>query len=338
MRNASPLVSLLGLCFLVAGCPAPTDPPGTDTGTERTDTGGPTDAGVDAPLPPVDAGPEVDVAGGDVTGEWCGALHVTGDVTVPAGQTLTVCAGAVVRFDADVALTVAGTLLVEGSAAARVRMFGDAAWAGIAVDGTLTATFLDITGADRGIGGAATSAISVEDSSIVLDVRAGTTIRLANGGRFDRTRLIGGGTIYVTGGVLQMTDSVIDQLHGPGTPDCTDWAGGGLVLDHVWITGCHCPIHINSADAEVTITNSILDGATNPIMIANSTATITHNNFSGTGTLVLDIGRRDEPNIEADVSDNYWDGGEPNIGTTTRSQFTGDADYSMTPFEDVGPR
>ncbi len=318
---------LLSLLLALSGCPMDSEMP--DAGT---------DAGRDAPLPPVDAGPESELAAGDVTDPLCGTYHVTGSITVPAGETVTVCAGSVLRFESGASMTVAGTLALEGTSAARIRLMSDDTWAGLVVDGSVDATFVDLLDATSGVRGNDGSSIAFEDASIVAASPSATTIRLANGGRFDRSQLIGGGTIYVTGGIWEMTDSVVDQMHPPTTPDCTDWAGGGAVFDHVRITGCHCPIHFNSTDETVTLTNSIFDGATNPIMIANTVATITHNHFIGTGTLVLDIGRRDDPQVDADVSDNYWDGGEPNIGTTTRSQFTGTDDFSMTPFTDVGPR
>jgi hypothetical protein len=73
------------------GCPS--DPVMPDAGRS--------DAGADAPVVPFDAGPEMEVAGGSVMGSWCGAVHVTANATVDAGQTLTICAGSVVRFDAD---------------------------------------------------------------------------------------------------------------------------------------------------------------------------------------------------------------------------------------------
>lgn len=329
MSRTMRLLLPLSLVLALAGCihPAPLDE----------DAGRPDAGRSDAPRIPVDAGPEMDVSGA-VSGAWCGAIHVTADVTVAAGEALTICAGSVVRFDAATSITVDGTLAIQGTDTARVRLFSDASWTGIVLSGTgtLTATFTDISDATVAINGTDGGAFSFDDGTIVAESSSTPVIRVANGATIDRSTLTGGSTIPITGGVLRMTDSTIDQLHPIVTPDCTDWAGGGMVLDHVWITGCHCPIHINSATEEVTITNSILDGATNPIMIARSVATITHNNFAGTGTLVLDIGRDD--GIEADVSDNYWDGGAPNIGTTRMSQFTGTDTFSMTPFTDVGPR
>jgi hypothetical protein len=322
-----PISSAL-LALALMGCPS--DPVMPDAGRS--------DAGADAPVVPFDAGPETEVAGGSVMGSWCGAVHVTANATVDAGQTLTICAGSVVRFDADVSLSVAGTLLSEGTAGSRVSLGSDGTWTGIVLTttGTANMTFTDIRSATIGLNGRAGGSITFNDGTIVAAAASSPVLVVGNGATLDRSVLTGGDTINITGGVLRMTDSTIDQLHPVATPDCTDWRGGGMVLDHVRITGCHCPIHINSSDEVVTITNSILDGATNPIMIANSVATITHNNFSGTGTLVLDIGRGD--GIEADVSDNYWDGGDPNIGTTRAGQFTGSDVFSTTPFSGVGPR
>lgn len=72
-------------------------------------------------------------AGPVSTSTWSGTVVVTGDVTVPAGETLTVAAGATVffvhddaNFDgiADYGLTVEGVLNVEGTAPAPVRLAG----------------------------------------------------------------------------------------------------------------------------------------------------------------------------------------------------------------------
>jgi hypothetical protein len=92
-------------------------------------------------------------------------------------------------------------------------------------------------------------------------------------------------------------------------------------------------IHIVTSDAEVTVTNSVFDGAANPVMIADSVATFHQNDFVGTATF-LDIGG----GIEADVAGNYWGGGEPTIASTRPTQFAGTTDYSTTPIAGAGPR
>lgn len=286
--------------------------------------------------PPVvaDAGPARVERGGDVSGSWCGAVDVTGTVTVPVGSTLTVCAGSILRFATRAGMTVGGTLVLAGTAARRITMTASGTrWPGIDASGTVSGDFTDVSAAVTGVLGRTASVVRLDDSSIATST---TTVTLANGGTFDRTRLIGGGAITITGGVLRMTDSVIDQLHPIDAPDCTIWGGGGAVLDHVRLTGCHCPLHINRTTLPLTVTNSILDGATNPVMISNTTATFHGNHFDGVGVLMLDIG--DGNGIVADVADNYWLGSAPDIATARPDQFRGTAMYSTTPLAGVGPR
>lgn len=339
MRTPLVTACLSTLLVAIAGCDPETPAGPSDGGGGRTDApaaivdaGG----GTDAPAPATDAGPPIVVDGGDVSGDWCGNIHVTASVVVPAGATLTVCAGSTVSLDDGVAISVAGTLALSGTAAARITLSaasGATRWGNLDVTGTLDGDFADLSRGTTCIQGRAGSTIRVDDSSVVGCQRS---MSLASGGTFDRTTVRGGATLNVTGGILRMTDSVLDLEHDIVPPDCTDWAGGGAILDHVHFTGCHCPIHINSSTLEVTITNSILDGATNPVMIAESVATFHGNHFIGTGTLVLDIGRTGD--IEADVAGNYWDGGAPDIGTTRPAQFTGTADFVTTPIPGVGPR
>jgi hypothetical protein len=286
-----------------------------------------------------DVGPRDDagtttVAGGDVSGTWCGVIEITGDVTVPAGQTLTVCAGAAVHVAAGVGIQVDGTLALPGVDGLRNTIDSPASFTGIAVNGTLNGAFVDLSGAAQAISGTASSTITLNDSTISGCDR---TLALANGGTFDRTTITAGRTVTITGGVLRMTDSLLDLQHGPNPPDCTDWAGGGAVLDHVRFTGCHCPIHINSSSEEFTVTNSILDGSVNPVMIADSIAIFNFNNLIGVGVpgLVDDIG--DRSGITCDVANNYWEG-PVRVATGNHSQFTGEDVVLDAPSPGAGPR
>lgn len=288
-----------------------------------------------------DVGPRPDagmtsVAGGDVSGDWCGTIDVAGDVVVPVGQTLTVCAGALVRFAAGVRMDVGGTLALPGADGLGITLTSTGVWTGLRVTGTVDGAFVDLGNATNAVVGLAGSTITLNDS-LLHD--SDSTLALANGGTFDRTTALGGRTVTITGGVLRMVDSVIDLQHDTVSPDCTDWVGGGAVLDHVRFTGCHCPIHINSSSEELTITNSILDGAKNPIMIAESVATFTNNDLIGTSSLVLDIG--DRSGIVCDVANNYWDGPAGHVaqvGTGNHAQFTGEDMVLDAPVPGAGPR
>lgn len=73
-----------------------------------------------------DKGVVTTVPGGNVTGDtvWLaanGPYRVTGDITVPAGSTLTIQAGTTVYFDSNVGLTVSGRLLASGTESQQIR-------------------------------------------------------------------------------------------------------------------------------------------------------------------------------------------------------------------------
>ncbi|HEY8430046.1 MAG TPA: hypothetical protein VIL20_16805, partial [Sandaracinaceae bacterium] len=104
-------------------------------------------------------------------------------------------------------------------------------------------------------------------------------------------------------------------------------------LDHVWITNCHCPIHITRADS-VEVTASILDGASVPVMIANTRARFFGNVIEGTGADFDDIGG----GIDADIAGNYYGGDAPRLATADESQFTGADDVLAEPPAGAGPR
>ncbi len=334
--------TLLFVLVASTGCggdapPAEETDAGRDAAVTPSDAAAADDAFVERP----DTGPRDDagmttVAGGDVSGAWCGTIEVTGDVTIAVGETLTICAGAAVHFAAGAGMTVEGTLAMPGVDGLPITLDSAASWPGLSISGTVDGSFVDLSNAAQAISGLAGSTIRLDDSTISACTR---TLALANGGTFDRTTITAGSTVTVTGGVLRMTDSVLDLQHGPNPPDCTDWAGGGAVLDHVRFTGCHCPIHINSASEVFTITNSILDAATNPIMIADCTATFTNNDFVGISSLVLDIG--DRTGVTCDVASNYWDGPAGHgaqVGTGNHAQFTGEDMVLAAPVAGAGPR
>lgn len=323
MSRPLPLVLALAL---TAGCGPTASAPG-DGGTDAPRP--------DAPRPPVDAGAEMLIAGGEASGDWCGNLHVTANVTVPAGSTLTVCAGSFVSFDAGVGITVVGTLVLAGTVAGGPITLGPATaggmWSGLSIDGTLDGDFVELSRATVGVSGGDASDIRLGESSLT-DCGAGFS--LDNGGTFERVTILHGTTNLVHGGLLVMTDSVVDFDHAGVSPDCIDWRAGGGTLDHVRVSDCHCPLHIAGATEEITVTNSILDGAANAVMLASVTAEFHGNHFEGVSTLMLDIGG----DIDANVSGNYWGGDAPDIGSVRLDQFIGADVFSTTPIAGVGPR
>jgi hypothetical protein len=271
------------------------------------------------------------VPGGDVMGMWSGEVRVAGTITVQAGQTLEIMGGSRVVFEAG-AFNIAGTLRLTGSADSRIEIIAASQWAGLKVanGGVLEGGGLEISGAAVCLTGNGGSSINLDNS---LFSNCGSAMSLVNGGVFRYITVIGGQTISITGGVLDIADSTIDFRGGAFAPDCTDWAGGSAIIDHVRFTSCHCPLHFNRTDAPVMVTNSIFDQGANSVMIANTQATFRNNVFETDQTEMLGIG----PGINADIGGNYWGGGEPNYYPRD-NQYTNTADYLTTRPTDVGPR
>lgn len=141
-----------------------------------------------------------------------------------------------------------------------------------------------------------------------------------------------GGVLHMLSGSLELTDSVLDLRNPKTAPDCTTIDSGTLVLDHVQIAGCYCPLHIEDA-ISVNVTASVFNRAEVPIMLARVTGSFHRNNLVGKPGM-MDIGGQ----IAVDVSNNYWDGGAPTLVTDNTTQFLGISDWSSEPFEAAGPR
>lgn len=269
--------------------------------------------------------------GGPVSGTLCGGIAITASIEIPAGEELVICAGSTISASTDVQITVNGTLRLEGTSSARVQMRGEPRWGGLVVNGTLEADFTDVYDADLAIAGRAGSIVRFDDGLIYA--LAQDNVSLANGGTLDRTRIFGGGMMSVTGGTFSMTDSVLDLDHPGDAPDCLHVGGGDTTLDHVRITGCHCPIHITRASS-VSVTASVLDGAAVSVMIANTSATFRDNVLDATSADFDDIGG----GISADIAGNYYGGGAPTLTTTDTSQFMGADAFLAEPPAGAGPR
>jgi hypothetical protein len=305
----------LGIAGFVVGCGGGSGTPANDAATTGNDAAM---SGTDSGPAPNDAGVMPMDVSGMQSGAWCGPINVTGSVTVAAGQTLTICAGTTVTFASGTGISVAGTLLANGTAGAHVTMTSAGTWSGIAATGMVTLTYVDI-----------------DSASATLRVNTGSTVALSH------STIMGGDTEAVAGGMLTLTDSTIDLGHSALPPDCINVASGGLTIDHSHVTGCHCPVHIDAATMPNSITASILDGAANPVMIANATAMINGNDLTGASALVDDIGGG--AGITCDVAGNYWTRGTSHavsIFTRNMAQFTGaDAASAATaPIAGAGPR
>ena len=274
---------------------------------------------------------------GSVSGVLQGTIRLTGPIVVPAGQTLTLTAGTEVQAATpDLSLTVEGTLLLEGTRENRIT-FPSTSWQGIVVksSGRLIATNVDFSGKTC-ITGNPESQIELDNARLAA---CGTPLILANGATVSNTTILGpASSMRITGGVLRMTDTLVDYQTGGRGPDCLKLYGGGAVLRHVRLTGCHCPLHVGSAESTVDITNSILDYAAFPAMVARMQGKFAQNhllpNAANFLQHILDIGG----GSQIDLADNYWGGDFPLIVSFDQTQFRGVNDYRTEPIVGVGPR
>jgi hypothetical protein len=90
---------------------------------------------------------------GDET--WTGLMHLTGDVTVPAGRTLTIEPGTIIEVDPDCALINKGTLNINGTSAVKVDFhltsWKTGYWKGIVLENVADIFNAGIRGAGCGI-------------------------------------------------------------------------------------------------------------------------------------------------------------------------------------------
>ncbi|MBU49368.1 MAG: hypothetical protein CL920_11775 [Deltaproteobacteria bacterium] len=275
------------------------------------------------------------ITGGDVSGSWCGNIEVQAAITIPAGKTLTLCAGTKVTLADGVTVSVKGSLLANGTKAMPITMKpSQTMWRGLRVDGKVVATFLELHKGSLCLDGRATSDLTFTQSLIN---ECSIAARFMNGGTFIKTKFIGeGNSIHLTGGTWTMTDSVIDLKKPRIGPDCTKLRGGNAMFTRVHFTGCHCPLHFAKSDKDIRVVDSIFDGASYPMMIANTKGVFLRNHFIGGRAHIQDIG--DGKSVSVSINNNYFDGKAPTLDTQNKAQFTGRGKYATTPFANVGPR
>jgi len=198
------------------------------------------------------------IAGGDVSGRWTASgspYRIDGDISVPAGQTLTIEAGVEVLFQSWNKLTVNGVLQADGTEADPVLFTATNNWLGIrfvdAADGSrLTHAILErgrATGpSPDDMGGAIyveSSAPLITNSTIRdnLANRAGGGIALVNADAVLRDNVIAnntagqggsasGGGLYVDGGNPEVSGNVIrdNRVYVAGSYSTPTGRGGGV--------------------------------------------------------------------------------------------------------------
>jgi hypothetical protein len=283
----------------------------------------------DAAPPPPNT---MDVSG-DITASatWSGAIRLTATTTIKAGATITVSPSATIYAGSASSLIVEGTLLVNGAMGTTVTFTPDTGatkWPGIDVasGGSATIMYADISHADM--------ALTCETGDVACDIQYSNVHDNASAAMAaglltaEHTQFIGDNVLYIQGGDVTLTDSVV----AGGTHDLLVQSGGSLTVSYSQVgsatTYQHCGFHI-SASTKLQVDHSILNTNVYGFMLGGSpTAKINHNNYVSSTTLDVED---DGGNTGADLSNNWWTGASPSVAGATVSK-------AGAAFTDVGPR
>ena len=203
------LATMLGM-----GCGIDTAAPGAPGPGGDPGTGGGSDPGTGSdPIPVPGSGPVTEVSG-HITANttWTDTIHITGDVVINAGVTVTVAPGTVVNVTSPFGITVSGTLAIQGTKDGKVTFQpADVGtfWSHIVVPsgGVLTASYL---------------------------VQTGSGLTTSNSGKITLvdTQLshAGGDLLTMSGGTLDMSYSGIGLASGRDITHCNMHVSGAVHL------------------------------------------------------------------------------------------------------------
>ncbi|HET6150573.1 MAG TPA: right-handed parallel beta-helix repeat-containing protein [Polyangia bacterium] len=271
----------------------------------------------------------------------CGAVTLTADKIVAAGQTVAICAGSTLTFSGDTGLTVNGRLLVQGTAQQPVKLVGASAspgaWVGLALDagGDLSATYLEIHDAATALAArpASTYAVDhlvIDDSTMMMVLSSDGTI--AHGTLRGLGDAQSSSPVFVYNASPRITDTSVTQgLYLGVDLIIVGGVSSAPVFDHVEVADSHCGFHISESSGAV-ITNSWLHHNAYAFMLGASRAGhINHNNFQDNQ---VNLGSCYNTSLE--VKDNYFEGApfEDSCSTLTVSGTAPGAPYTTG----VGPQ
>jgi hypothetical protein len=271
----------------------------------------------------------------------CGAVQLAMPLTIAAGKTAVICAGATITASAGAGIQVQGTLLVQGTRQAPVKFVGAVhapdSWVGIVLagTGTLRATFAEIHHATFGLDARPGSTFEIDhilmdtSTQLLLLETSGT---LSHGVLHGLSSEQGISPVIVVDASPRLVDTVIDQgLYNGVDMVVVNGAGAAPVFDHMEVADSHCAFHFNEGTG-VTISNSVVRHNAYGVMVSASTnGKYLHNNFEDNQ---IHIGSC-VPGLSAQITENYFAGspldGSCQYLTVTNAAVTR---YLM----DVGPR
>jgi hypothetical protein len=218
-----------------------------------------------------------EVSGGNVSGTWTAAgspYDILGDITVPAGQNLTLEPGVSVVFQGAYRLTVTGTIDAVGTQADSIRITGSTAWQRIRLENATamcTFAYCVISRAERGIH-------SVD-----------SPVEIAHCRLFDHTTAI---EVYAIGNATPPAVSVTAcRIH-----DCQQYGifvveNSGTTITDCEITRCALD---GSARGAIQLSNQTTTGSNDPTIAGNW---IHHNTWQGITAFDVTGGGRIRPHI-----------------------------------------
>jgi hypothetical protein len=259
--------------------------------------------------------------GGGGSGGNCDEIQLATGQTIPAGTTMTICAGATLTaMSTSAALAVQGTLMIAGTAASPVKLLGQGSpgsWQGIDIQrgGSVSATYLEIHDANVALSARAGSTFTIDH--LLVD-NSNQLLLLASGGTLAHGTLHGLGAsqgntpVLIDGASPMITDTVVDHgAYGAVDTIVTIGAGSAPVFDRVEVADSHCAFHFNEGTG-ITISNSFVHHNIFGIMVVDSTdGHVVHNNFEDNADNIGDCGAG-----SSEVRDNYF------VGTPLDSSCT----------------
>jgi hypothetical protein len=277
---------------------------------------------------------------------WSGLVNATGDVTVNQGAILTIDAGALVKFAANKALIVNGTLKVTGSAASLVTLQPDTLpgnWGGIqvAAGGSVNVSYATLTYAQTALSCATGAAGCAADHMTVTNF-SGLAMTIQSSATFDHIKVENGGSggIYAIAGAndtVKITNSI---FHATGGDAVTSDSGNfTFQFNHSYGNGgstpqVHCACHFDTTGL-LLVDHNDFDDTSVGFMASNMAdgSKINYNNFSANAQVWSPASGN--INAKADLSKNYWGSATPPTigGNTTNQKVNGmpvDAFYTAT--------
>ena len=226
-------------------------------------------------------------------------VALSASLMIAAGETVRVGPGTTFTASgAEIAVQVAGTLIVSGSAEAPVEFLGAGtprSWHGIVIasGGRLELTHAKIGGATFGIHAEPGSSYAVDHAEIGTSFKvavlfadgsfANSKFHASGDDTFSPVNEVGVEDVNGTMTIIDASPTVTNSSFDNSSPlvDMIRIGGTGApVFDHVSVVGAHCGFHPNGGvNTAPTIRNTVLQGLSYGIMAYTSKPKFENNNF-----------------------------------------------------------